>query len=79
MAAVTTFLYLNAMNALKYYNYPTTADVKISYQKELNFPAITLCNYNPNRWVPNENNCCDKVFHIDVIIKTGCLFITMGT
>ena len=48
--SVACFLYLNLNNLVKYFKYPKSVNMEVTYRDELGFPAVTVCNYNELRW-----------------------------
>ena len=39
---------------LDYLRYDTNVGIEVVYTSELKFPAVTICNQNPFRWVAND-------------------------
>jgi hypothetical protein len=49
MTACGLMLYFVISNILQYLAYPTTTSIEITAQRDMNFPAVTVCSANPYR------------------------------
>ena len=49
LAATIGVLVQVGIQGAKYFDYETTANVKFEFAESLQFPAVTICNYNTFR------------------------------
>ena len=49
VGALSWLVYMIARNVQRYYSYPTTTLETVKHVDSLDFPAVTLCNYNQVR------------------------------
>jgi hypothetical protein len=49
LTALSSMLYFVVSSVLQYLAYPTTTSIEIEAQRDMNFPAVTVCSANPYR------------------------------
>ena len=48
-SAIIIFIYLTVMNLITFYKHPKAVSIDLTYKTQLDFPAVTICNYNMHR------------------------------
>ena len=56
LAGLALFLWQCSALLMAYYEYPVNTAIELKYSKQLNFPAITICNLNPIKLSNLEHN-----------------------
>lgn len=50
VSCVGIFVYQAMDRLVTYFQYPSNVNLKVVYTRNIEFPAVTICNYNKHRW-----------------------------
>ena len=50
LMAFSAFVYINVENVITYLNHPKSVNVEVNQVRSMEFPAVTICNYNKHRY-----------------------------
>ena len=73
IGALSWLVYMITRNVQRYYSYPTATLVTVKHVDSLDFPAVTLCNYNQVRKSKLAKNT--KAFFRNLFGSPGTYYI----
>ena len=63
LAAAGFLLYVVIEKLKYYYSYPSTISFDVKYNDSMTFPAVTICNQNPYRYISLSYFICQQIIN----------------